>query len=205
LGGGVGDGFQRGTGGGTGRGICGRDAIQVDPPISASYAADSARMEKMNTDESILAELRKIAAWADRQRKMTKWSLIFLAVFVPAMIVFAVVMEHREKASREAVAAVEKHDWYDVDRNIRICNLAEAIRIGEELIQKTPQYPRGHCQLAAAYVAAGKIREARAHYAEAVRLFPCEEYKKLLIAIDKRITTENPQPSDKPKRASPRR
>ena len=33
-------------------------------------------IEAMNNDEPILAELRKISAWAERQRKMTKWSLI---------------------------------------------------------------------------------------------------------------------------------
>ena len=149
--------------------------------------------DNMNDNEQILAELRKISAWADMQRKITKWSLIFLAVYLLGAGVFAVVMVRREKAKREAVAAAKKPDWDDVDRNIRLCNFAEAIRIGEELIQKTPQNPRGHSQLAWAYVAAGKIKEARAQYAEAVRLFPWEEYEKLLVAIDKRITTENPQ------------
>ena len=52
-------------------------------------------MEEMNDNESILAELRKIAAWADMQRKTTRWALIFAAVFFPAMVIFGVVMEHR--------------------------------------------------------------------------------------------------------------
>jgi cytochrome c-type biogenesis protein CcmH/NrfG len=161
--------------------------------------------DNMNDNEQILVELRKISAWADRQRKMTKWSLIFLAVYFLGIGVFAVVMVRREKAKREAVAAAEKPDWGDVGRNIELCNLAEAVRIGEELIQKTPQYPRGHTQLAWAYVAAGKIKEARAQYAEAVRLFPWEEYEKLLVAIDKRIATENPQADGPANGASPRR
>jgi tetratricopeptide (TPR) repeat protein len=115
-----------------------------------------------------------------------------LAVFFPGMIVFGIVMDHRSK-TREDIEALKKHDWYDVDQNIRLGNPAEAIRIGEELIQKTPQYPGGHYKLAAAYVAAGRIKEARAHFAEAARLFPCEDYEKLLTAIDKRIATESPQ------------
>jgi hypothetical protein len=41
----------------------------------------------MNDDESILAELRKIGAWADTQRKITRWSLLAVAVAVPAVIV----------------------------------------------------------------------------------------------------------------------
>ena len=148
----------------------------------------------MNIDEAILVELRKIAAWADRQRKMSKWGLIIAAVFVPLMIFVPVVMEHQAKQSIEKMSSTEKHVWCDVEENIRRCDLAKAIQIGEELIQKTPQYPKGHYHLATAYLAAGKLKEARAHFAEAARLFPCEEYAKDLIAIDKRITTENPQP-----------
>jgi tetratricopeptide (TPR) repeat protein len=145
----------------------------------------------MNDNEQILAELRKISAWADTQRKVTKWSLIFVVVSILGMIVFAAVMAHMEKTSREATATAEKPDWYDVDRNIRVGDFDRAIRIGEELIQKTPQYSRAHCQLAAAYLAAGKITEARAHYAEAARLLPCEEYEKLVVAMDKRIKEES--------------
>ena len=48
----------------------------------------------MNDNELILAELRKISAWADMQRKTTKWSLIALVIFLPAMALFGVVMGH---------------------------------------------------------------------------------------------------------------
>jgi len=160
--------------------------------------------DNMNDNEQILAELRKLSAWADSQRKLTKWSLIFLAVYFLGIGVFVVVTVHREKAKREAVAAAKKPDWDDVDRNIRLGNFDEAIRIGEELIQKTPQYPRGRTQLAWAYVAAGRIKEARAQYAEAVRLFPWEDYEKLLVAIDKRIAAENPPAGAPPNGVAPR-
>ena len=141
----------------------------------------------MNDNVEILVELRKISAWADRQRKMSKRSLIFLAIFFPFVIVIPLVIEHQAQKSIEKISAPEKHVWCDVEGNIRRCNLAKAIQIGEELIQKTPQYPKGHEHLAAAYLAAGKIKEAQAHYAEAARLFPCEEYEKDLIAINKRL------------------
>ena len=149
----------------------------------------------MNNDEPILAELRKISAWADRQRKMTKWSLIIVAVFIPALIVFAVVMERREKALLEGVASEKTLDWYDVDQSVRRGDFDKAIGIGEELMQKTPQYPEAHRRLAGAYLAAGKIEEARKHYAEAFRLFPSEENGKLVLAIEKRSEAGNPQPN----------
>jgi len=54
--------------------------IQIDPLAGEAYAGGVGGMEKMDDNESILAELRKISAWADMQRKMTKWSLLIGAV-----------------------------------------------------------------------------------------------------------------------------
>jgi tetratricopeptide (TPR) repeat protein len=153
----------------------------------------------MNNDEQILTELRKISAWADRQRKMTKWSLIFVAVFVPALIVFAVLMEQREKTQLEGIASDNTPDWYEVDQNVRRGDFDKAIQIGERLTLKTPQYPEAHRRLAGAYLAAGNIQEARKHYAEAFRLFPSEEHEKLVLAIDKRSKAESPQPPLSPR------
>ena len=151
----------------------------------------------MNDNETILAELRKIGAWADMQRKITKWSFIVIAALIPAMIVFGIVMEKRLATSAENISSHEKPEkpaWSDVDWNIRRADLDEAIRIGEELILRTPQYPEGHQRLASAYLAAGKTEQAREHYAQAFHLFPSEEYGKLLIAIDRRIKEGKPQP-----------
>ena len=58
-------------------------------------------MENMNDNESILAELRRIGAWADMQRKITKWSFMVMAVLIPAIIVFGIVIVKREAASME--------------------------------------------------------------------------------------------------------
>lgn len=160
----------------------------------------------MNEDESILAELRRIGAWADMQRKITKWSFVAMAILIPAMIVFGIVMVKRETARFEDTLSPQKSEkptWSDVDWKIRHADLDEAIRIGEELIQKTPQYPEGHQRLASAYLAAGKTEQAREHYAQAFQLFPSEENEKLLIAIDKRIKQGNPQPTGAENRSQP--
>jgi tetratricopeptide (TPR) repeat protein len=148
----------------------------------------------MDDNESILAELRKISAWADMQRKFTKWSLVFVAVFIPAMIIVGVLTERRVKTSLEDIVPVEKPDWYDVDKSVRLGDFDKAIKTGEELILKTPQYPEAHRRLAGAYLAAGKVEKAREHYAEAFRLFPSKENEKLLLAIDKRIEAESTRP-----------
>jgi tetratricopeptide (TPR) repeat protein len=145
----------------------------------------------MNDNELILAELRKISAWGDFQRKMTKWSLIFVGFMIIAGIAAGVLTDHEIKQN---LTPTNKPDWYQVDQNVRTGNFDEAIRIGEELMQKTPLYPDAHHRLAGAYLAAGKIQKAREQYAEAFRLLPSEENEKLLAAIDQRIKSENPKP-----------
>jgi len=159
----------------------------------------------LNDNDPILTELRKITAWTDMQRKITKWPLIVVAVIIPAMIVVGVVVEHRLRTSIEDITTPETRDWYDVDRNVRLGDFDEAIRIGEELILKTPQYPDGHRGLGAAYLAAGETAKAREHYAEAARLFPSEENEKALMAIERRIEAEKPQPAGPPNSAPPSR
>jgi tetratricopeptide (TPR) repeat protein len=155
------------------------------------------KIDKMNDNEKILAELQKLGAWADLQRRITKWSFIVMAILIPALIVFGIMMGKRFQTSMEEVSSgekPEKPDWGEVDWKTRHGNFDEAIRVGEELIQGMPQYPEGHHRLASAYLAAGKIEQAREHYAQAFRLFPSEENEKLLIAIDRRIKEGNLEP-----------
>ena len=148
----------------------------------------------MNSDEPILTELRKISAWASLQRKISKWSLIFLAVFIPALIIFGVLMERRVSTKIESITSEEAPDWYNVDQSARRGDFDKAIELGEKLILKTPLYPEAHRRLAEAYLAAGRLAKAREHYAEMYRLFPSEANEKLLAAIERRMKTENPQP-----------
>ncbi len=161
---------------------------------AASTEAVPNALNRMQTNdiEPILVELRKISAWADTQRKITKWSLVFLAVFVPALVGIGLLMEQRLKRTVEDAPPNQKPDWYEVERDVRFGDFDKAIALGEELIQKTPQYPEAHKRLAAAYLAAGKLDKAREHYAEAFRLFPSEENQKLLSAIEMRTNAEKP-------------
>ena len=141
----------------------------------------------MNSDE-VLAELRKISAWADQQRKFNRRLLIFVAFLVPVVIGIFVLAERRLKTELPNNLSSHESDWNDVDRNIRLGDFEKAIAIGEELILKTPQYPEAHQRLARAYVAAGKLDRAKEHYAEAFRLFPSEDNEKSLSAIEKRLS-----------------
>jgi len=150
------------------------------------------RSTPLITNDEVLAELRRISAWVDLQRKITKWSLIFLAAFVPVLIGSFLLIDRHLKTSLETNLSPHQADWYDVDRNVRLGDFEKAIAIGEELILKTPQYPEAHERLARAYLAAGNLEKAKEHYAEAFRLFPSEENEKLLRAIEKRIIADKP-------------
>ena len=129
------------------------------------------------------------------QRKMTKWSLIFVAVFIPAIIIMALSLEHRLKKTLEDTQRphVAVSTWIDVDRNIRIGDFDKAILLGEELILKAPQNPIGHQKLAEAYLAEGIVEKALVHYEESYRLFPSTSNEELVAAIHKRIKEKNPQ------------
>lgn len=158
---------------------------------TAPKSCDGQSASRVTNDE-ILAELRKISAWADLQRKMTKWSLVFLAVLVPVVIGIFILLDQHLKTNVESTLAPRQSDWYDVDRNVRLGNFEKAIAIGEELILKTPQFPGAHERLAGAYLAAGNLEKAKEHYTEAFRLFPSEENEKLLSAIEKRVKADKP-------------
>lgn len=152
----------------------------------------------MNDNEAVLVELRKIAAWADMQRKATKGSLIFFAIVFPVVVTFSIVMivlEHHERIKAIDTSGTPlKPSCYDVEHSIRSGNFDKAIELGEELVKATPQLPENHRELATAYLTAGKLDKAKKHFAEAVRLFPSEENEKLLNAIEKRIKTEQWHP-----------
>ena len=149
----------------------------------------------MNDNEAILAELKKVSAWVDMQRKATKWSLIAVAVLLPVSLVFAYITERNIKKSlADSRAPSEALDWYDVERQVRQCDPNKAIEIGESLIAKTPLYPDGHRRLAAAYLAAGRIEKATEHHREAFRLFPSKDNEEALAAVSRRMKQESPQP-----------
>lgn len=145
----------------------------------------------MNDNDALLAELKKISAWADMQRKMTKWSLVFLAVFVPGMILAAITLEHRLKSRLDDHRDPSNATWYDVQRHVRQGEFDEAIRIGKALVQKAPLDPDGHIRLGFAYLAAGDVAQARERFAEAARLFPTAENQDRLKAVDERIARES--------------
>jgi len=161
-------------------------------PTLISEIPEDRKGSGMKDTEEILAELRKISAWANLQRKATKWSLIFAAIFIPVVIGGGVWMEQREKTNLESRIPSQPPDWYEVERNVRLGDFEKAIAIGEELLLKTPQYPEAHHRLAGAYLASGNLEKAKQHYAEAFRLFPSEENEKLLSAIEKRIKADSP-------------
>lgn len=141
----------------------------------------------MNNDDLILAELRKMSAWFDFHRKVTKWSMIGLGLVFFSMIPLAFFMDHEVK---KAVNHVDAADWYDVDRAVRAGDFDNALKIGEELIQKAPLNPATQHRLGDAYLAAGKLDKAHEHYAEAYRLFPSDENKNLLATLENRIEGE---------------
>jgi tetratricopeptide (TPR) repeat protein len=126
------------------------------------------------------------------QRKMTKWSLVFIAVIIPTFIIFVVLIERQASTKRKNVGTSETFEWFDVDQSVGRGELDKAIQIGEKLIVKTPLFPEAHHRLAGAYLAAGNCEKARQHYEEAFCLFPSEANANSLAAIDRRTRSASP-------------
>lgn len=160
------------------------------PPPAAEISAT--RSEPGPNQAEVLAVLQQISAGADLQRKLAKWSLVFLAILVSVVLGMFLLMERRLNTTVQSNPPPHQADWYDVDRDLKSGDFEKATALGEELILKTPQYPEGHQQLAKAYLAAGNLDKAREHFAEAFRLFPSEENEKLLSATEKRIKADKP-------------
>lgn len=71
------------------------------------YATDCHLNDKTNNFmhdlEPMQAELKKVLDRADMQRHFTKWTLILVTGFIPALIVFGFLMAHRLKANIEDI------------------------------------------------------------------------------------------------------
>lgn len=157
----------------------------------------------MENDEAVLAELKKMSAWADTQRKLARGSLIFLGAFVPIMVLLAAFLERRvADRIREidtmptGVVPERAASWYDVDQSVRQGDVGAALRTAQALLAKTPNSPEAHRRLAGVHLAAGDIEKAQKHYSEAFRLFPSEEHQKLLQAAEMRIWEEKHRPAE---------
>lgn len=144
-------------------------------------------MNEMNKDDQLLAEVRKISAYAEMQKKVTKWSLIIVSILVPIIIVVGFVTDRAFKKKIETITttAIEPKDWYDVDRLTRRGDITQAIHVAEAMIQKMPRYTSGHEKLGPLYLIDGDIPKSLKHFKEAFRLFPSEQNRKNLEAVMK--------------------
>lgn len=152
----------------------------------------------MDDSEKILAELQKISAAARAQRALMSAVLAVLLCFVATLLYFAYSTDQQmKKAVAESVKPVDfdaEVTWHNVDGHISKGDVQTALRMGNELIKKTPDFPDGHARLANAYLAAGDLAEAKAHLLEAFRLLPSEKNRELLDAVNKRIGQEKSPP-----------
>ena len=168
-------------------------------PLSPSAASIETALEAPNgqtapliTSDEILAELRNISVLADLQRKTTRRSLIFLTLYLPAVMGIFMLFDRQLNTNLGTNPPAHQSDWSDVDRNVRQGDFDKGIAIGEELLLKTPQSAETHEHLAQTYLAAGNLEKAKEHYAEAFRLFPSEENERLLSAVERRINADKP-------------
>ena len=149
----------------------------------------------MNNDDAILAELKKISAWSEQQRKMSRLATIMVAIAIPLVIVLGIVADYDVKST---IARVDAPTWYDVDRDARAGDFDKALQVGEDLMKKAPWDPDAHRRLGNVYLAAGKTEKAKEQYEITCLLFPSEENQKLREAIVKRIASDQAKSQTSP-------
>ena len=147
--------------------------------------------------EEILAELKKVSAWADLSRQAIERfkrmnrvaSIVLLVILTCAIIVTPIAVHYLDKITESRTS------WYTVDDCLRRGEINKAIQLGQKLIEKTPGDPAAHRILGAAYLIAGQLELSLHHYEQAYRLFPSDQNKSNIETVKGRIEEEKSQTS----------
>jgi tetratricopeptide (TPR) repeat protein len=144
----------------------------------------------MTSEEQVLDYLKRITDFTDRWWKLQKRSLIFVAIFIPAMVITGIGVDHISKSKVTRYQPPIEDTWFQVDEYVRAGDMTKARGLSEVMIKKMPRYPLGHEKMGNIYLIAGDLKKAQEHYREAYRLFPSEQNRKNLDAIDQAAANE---------------
>ena len=145
-------------------------------------------MKKM---DALLQDIHKIASVAEAHAWMTKFSKYLFWILIPLMIVALVGLAWEVMPKAQSA---ETPSWNLVQRYANLANHDRAADIAEQLVRIAPHCYFGQRRLAEAYLSAGRLDDARVHYAEAYRLLPTERHRELLQAVQNRMQEERSQP-----------
>ena len=143
-------------------------------------------MEKQ-TEQQILELLQKISHYVDKQRKVQKFSWIFVAV-LPLIVGVAIAIDIGQDTKAKEIAAQidprDSWDWYEVNKDQEHGQHELALKKAKHILSNSPHSSYANKSIGKLYVRLGRVKEAIPFYQKAYELWPCEENKKTLdIAI----------------------
>lgn len=142
----------------------------------------------MNEDigQKILAELRT------QTRKVKQYNLFALGAAGVLLAGYCAFSYARERTFHGA-SVKEPISWSQLDKTMEQLDYQRALGLARELVAKSPNYYYGYVYLGQIFLAMGDIDKAEVEYARAYELFPSEENRKPLDAIQRR-REKSPQP-----------
>lgn len=140
-----------------------------------------------NDNKDLLATLNKIAAWADYQKKMAKWSLIGVIPFLMILFGGAIYLESYFKKSTADISPPGgvSHEWYDVSRAERKGDYEKALYIANELLERTPLDFDGHYRVGEILLKLGDKERAIISFKRAEEIFPIPRHRNAIEALSK--------------------
>jgi tetratricopeptide (TPR) repeat protein len=129
----------------------------------------------------ILAALKKVADWADFQKKITKWSLLAIIPFILLGIGASLYFEKKIEGISEG--DTKKPDWYDVSNASRKGDLKKALTIADELLLRNPQDFEGYYKKGEILLMLDDRAGALESFTRAEAIFPIPKYKLAVEAL----------------------
>lgn len=128
--------------------------------------------------------LRAIVSWINFQKKITKWSLIAVALMILLGGGASIYLESRLKhiVSNDR----DPKDWYDVSTLSKKGELEKALRIADDLLIRTPRDFEGHYRKGEILLMMNEPEKAKASFEAAYVIFPIPKYKSAVDALSKR-------------------
>jgi cytochrome c-type biogenesis protein CcmH/NrfG len=131
--------------------------------------------------QQILEELRKQTALFS---KTNKTSIIALSVFLVVIVLLMVLTPFIQRISSRPNTCLQPADSWREARSLSDGgDLGKAEEMTQRLIKKYPNYWHGYALLGSFHQQLGEFKEAEKAYSRAYDLFPSEDNKKVLDAI----------------------
>lgn len=131
-------------------------------------------------DPEFVDAVKKIAAWADWQRKSTRW---IGAIFAVAAVAVGASSYFFKRQVESLATPRETRTWYDATSAARSGNIKRAVEIADELLTANPRDFEGHYRKGEILLMAGERKKALSSFEAAANIFPIEKYTSAVDAV----------------------